>query len=261
MGALGYELILGNTFHLLISPGPERIAARGGLHRFMGWERALITDSGGFQVFSLAHGNVAEEVKGSGRPRSEQGAVLEIAEEGVRFRSYVDGSERFLSPEISMEVQAALGSDIALAFDECTPYKASREYTARSTDRTHRWLDRCLDWHEANGPSRQALFGIVQGGVHEDLRRDSALRVSDTAVDGLAIGGSLGRDKPEMRGVIDMTVPHLPADSPKHLLGIGEVDDLIAGIERGIDLFDCAVPTRLARHGVALAGFRGAGHG
>src|SRR5947208_9999868 len=153
---LGYELILGNTFHLLISPGPERIAARGGLHRFMGWERSLITDSGGFQVFSLAHGNVAEEVKGSGRARSEQGAVLEIAEEGVRFRSYVDGSERFLSPEISMEVQAALGSDIALAFDECTPYKASREYTARSTDRTHRWLDRCLDWHEANDPSRRA---------------------------------------------------------------------------------------------------------
>jgi queuine tRNA-ribosyltransferase len=253
VASLGYELILGNTFHLLISPGPERIASRGGLHGFMGWERSLISDSGGFQVFSLAHGNVAEEVKGSGRPRSEQGAVLEIAEEGVRFRSYVDGSERFLSPEISMEVQAALGSDIALAFDECTPYKASREYTARSTDRTHRWLDRCLDWHEANGPPRQAVFGIVQGGVHEDLRRGSAERVSDTAVDGLAIGGSLGRDKPEMRGVIDMTVPFLPADSPKHLLGIGEVDDLIAGIERGIDVFDCAVPTRLARHGVALA--------
>jgi len=253
VAGLGYELILGNTFHLLISPGPERIAAHGGLHGFMGWERSLITDSGGFQVFSLVHGNVAEEVKGSGRPRSDQGAVLEIAEEGVRFRSYVDGSERFLSPEISMEVQAALGSDIALAFDECTPYKASREYTARSTDRTHRWLDRCLAWHEANGPARQAVFGIVQGGVHEDLRRASAERVSETAVDGLAIGGSLGRDKPEMRGVLDMTLPHLPVDPPKHLLGIGEVDDLIAGIERGIDVFDCAVPTRLARHGVALA--------
>jgi queuine tRNA-ribosyltransferase len=250
---LGYELILGNTFHLLISPGPERIAARGGLHEFMGWKRALITDSGGFQVFSLAHGNVADEVKGRGRPRNHQGAVLEIAEEGVRFRSYVDGTERFLSPEVSMEVQAALGSDIALAFDECTPYNASREYTAGSTDRTHRWLDRCLRWHEVNGPRRQSLFGIVQGGVHEDLRRASAAEVSEAAIDGIAIGGTLGRDKPEMRGVLNLTVAQLPADAPKHLLGIGEVDDLIAGIERGIDLFDCAVPTRLARHGVALA--------
>jgi queuine tRNA-ribosyltransferase len=179
--------------------------------------------------------------------------VLEIAEQGVRFRSYLDGSEHFISPEVSMEVQAALGSDIALAFDECTPYNADREYTARSTERTHRWLDRCLAWHEANAPPRQALFGIVQGGVHEDLRHASAERVSAAAVDGLAIGGTLGRDKEEMRGVLDMTVSHLPEQPPKHLLGVGEVDDLIAGIARGIDLFDCAVPTRLARHGVALA--------
>jgi queuine tRNA-ribosyltransferase len=219
----------------------------------MGWERAIITDSGGFQVFSLAHGNVADEVKGTGRPRSEQGAVLEIAEEGVRFRSYVDGSDRFLSPEISMQVQAALGSDIALAFDECTPYNADRTYTAASTERTHRWLDRCLAWHAEYGPERQAVFGIVQGGVHEDLRRESAARVSEAGVDGLAIGGTLGRDKAEMRGVLDGTLPRLPPDAPKHLLGIGEVDDVIAGIERGIDVFDCAVPTRLARHGVAIA--------
>jgi queuine tRNA-ribosyltransferase len=252
VAALGYELILGNTYHLFVSPGPERIAAAGGLHGFMGWERALITDSGGFQVFSLAHGGVANEVKGSGRPAGEQGAVLSIEEEGVRFRSYRDGAELFISPEVSMEVQAALGSDIALVFDECTPFHADRDYTARSTERTHRWLDRCLAWHAENGPPRQAVFGIVQGGVHEDLRRESAECVSAAGVDGLAIGGTLGRDKEEMRAVLAMTAPLLPEEAPKHLLGIGEVDDLLDGIALGIDVFDCAVPTRLARHGVAL---------
>ena len=139
---LGYELILGNTYHLFVSPGPERIAAAGGLHGFMSWERSLITDSGGFQVFSLAHGGVADEVKGSGRKGGDHGSVVSIGEEGVRFRSYRDGTSLFISPEVSMEVQAALGSDIALVFDECTPFHADRDYTARSTERTHRWLDR-----------------------------------------------------------------------------------------------------------------------
>jgi queuine tRNA-ribosyltransferase len=251
---LGYEMVLGNTFHLMLSPGPERIAAHGGLHGFMGWERALITDSGGFQVFSLAHGNVADEIKGTGRRLpGEHGGILEIAEEGVHFRSYLDGSEQFISPEVSMQVQAALGSDIALAFDECTPYNADRDYTAASTERTHRWLDRCLQWHEAEGAADQAVFGIVQGGVHEDLRHESAERVSSAPVDGLAIGGTLGRDKEEMAGVLEMTLPLLSPEAPKHLLGVGEVDDFLGGIGRGIDLFDCAVPTRLARHGVALA--------
>ena len=249
VAGLGFEMVLGNTFHLLVSPGPERIAAAGGLHSFMGWEGAVITDSGGFQVFSLAHGNVAEEIKGSGRRGEGQGAIIEIEEEGVRFRSYRDGAERYLS----LEVQAALGSDIALAFDECTPYHADRDYTARSTERTHRWLGRCLAWHDRHGPSRQAVFGIVQGGVHEELRRASARFVSESAVDGIAIGGTLGRDKQEMRGVLGLTAPLLPAEAPKHLLGIGEVDDLLDGIALGLDLFDCAVPTRLARHGVALA--------
>jgi queuine tRNA-ribosyltransferase len=249
---LGYELVLGNTYHLFISPGPERIAEAGGLHRFMSWRRALISDSGGFQVFSLAHGGVADEVKGSGRPASREGQVLEIAEEGVRFRSYRDGRERFMSPEVSMEVQAALGSDIALVFDECTPFHADYDYTSRSTDRTHRWLDRCLAWHDRHGPADQAVFGIVQGGVHEDLRRRSAEAVSSAGVDGIAIGGTLGRDKEQMRDVLGMTAPLLPREAPKHLLGIGEVDDLLAGIALGLDTFDCAVPTRLARHGVAL---------
>ncbi len=252
VAGLGYEMVLGNTYHLFVSPGPERIAAAGGLHGFMGWERALITDSGGFQVFSLAHGGVANEVKGSGRQGGEQGSVVSIGEEGVRFRSYRDGSALFISPEGSMEIQAALGSDIALVFDECTPFHADREYTARSTERTHRWLDRCLAWHGEKGPGRQAVFGIVQGGVHEDLRRESAEYISAAGVDGLAIGGTLGRDKEEMREVLAMTAPLLPEEAPKHLLGIGEVDDLLAGIALGLDVFDCAVPTRLARHGVAL---------
>jgi queuine tRNA-ribosyltransferase len=253
VAGLGYQLILGNTYHLFVSPGPERIANAGGLHGFMGWEGALITDSGGFQVFSLAHGGVANEVKGSGRSGGEHGSKVQITEEGARFRSPRDGAELFISPEVSMQVQAALGSDVALVFDECTPFHADREYTARSTERTHRWLDRCLQWHEREGPSRQAVFGIVQGGVHEDLRRESAQRVSEAGVDGIAIGGTLGRDKEEMRGVLAMTAPLLPPDAPKHLLGIGEVDDLLAGIALGLDVFDCAVPTRLARHGVALA--------
>ena len=253
IAGLGYEMVLGNTFHLMLSPGAERIASLGGLGRFMSWDRAIVTDSGGFQVFSLAHGTVADEVKGRRGQRSGQGSVLEIGEEGVRFRSYVDGSERFMGPEESMAVQAQISSDIALAFDECTPYHANRDYTARSTDRTHRWLDRCIAWHEREGPVRQALFGIVQGGIHEDLREASARFVADTEIDGIAIGGTLGRDKDEMRGVVAMTVAHLPDEAPRHLLGIGEPDDLVQGIGLGIDVFDSAVPTRLARHGMALA--------
>jgi queuine tRNA-ribosyltransferase len=170
----------------------------------------------------------------------------------VRFRSYVDGSERFLSPEGSMEVQAALGSDVALAFDECTPFHVSRDYTARSTERTHRWLDRCLRWHAEHGPGGQVLFGIVQGGVHEDLRRESAATVAASGCPGIAIGGSLGQDKAQMHEVVGWAVDELPDERPRHLLGIGEVDDLLWGVELGIDTFDCAMPTRLARHGMAL---------
>ncbi len=253
VAALGYEMVLGNTFHLALRPGHERIESLGGLHEFMGWEGATITDSGGFQVFSLAHGNVADEIKGRRGNAGNHGAILDIAEEGVRFRSYLDGVERFMGPEESMGIQAALGSDIALVFDECTPYHADFDYTARSTERTHRWLDRCLTWHGEHGPAAQAVFGIVQGGVHEELRRRSSERVGAAHIDGISIGGTLGRDKDEMAGVLELTVPRLPADAPKHLLGIGEPDDLLNFIGLGIDMFDCAVPTRLGRHGVALA--------
>ncbi|MEX1219585.1 MAG: tRNA guanosine(34) transglycosylase Tgt [Solirubrobacterales bacterium] len=253
VSSFGFELVLGNTYHLLVAPGPERIERAGGLHEFMAWKGAIITDSGGFQVFSLAHGGVSAEVKGTGRKLQGLAATLGIEEEGVRFRSYRDGSEMMLSPESSMSVQASLGSDIALVFDECTPFHADREYTARSTERTHRWLDRCLDWHSENGPPGQAVFGIVQGGTYEDLRLESCEAVGEAAVDGIAIGGTLGRDKEEMAEVLRFTVPALPVEAPKHLLGIGEVDDLMKGIALGLDVFDCAVPTRLARHGMALA--------
>ena len=252
VAGLGYELVLGNTFHLHLAPGEDALAARGGLHGFMGWEGAIITDSGGFQVFSLAHGGVADEIKGR-RGSVPGGAKVVISEDGVAFQSLLDGSNRFLGPEDSMRIQSALGSDIALTFDECTPAHADRDYTARSTERTHRWLDRCLAWHERGGPARQAVFGIVQGGIHQDLRRESAERIAAAAIDGVAIGGTLGREKTEMHRVLDFTVPHLPADAPRHLLGIGEVDDVLVGIGLGIDLFDCAIPTRLARHGTALA--------
>jgi queuine tRNA-ribosyltransferase len=251
---LGYEMVLGNTFHLFLAPGPELITEFGGLNEFMRWQRPIITDSGGFQVFSMGHGTVADEIKGR-RARSGDGAILSIAEEGVRFRSYVDGSERFLSPETSMAVQAALGSDIALVFDECTPFHVSRDYTARSTERTHRWLERCLRWHASSGPDAQVVYGIVQGGVEEDLRRESAVVVAASACDGIAIGGSLGQDKQQMYEVVSWTTAELERaapERPRHLLGIGDVDDLIAGVEYGIDTFDCAMPTRLGRHGVAL---------
>jgi queuine tRNA-ribosyltransferase len=289
---LGYDMVLGNTFHLLLRPGEELIERLGGLHRFMDWERPIITDSGGFQVFSMGHGTIADEIKGRGRGSSRgaardgsardgsardgsardgsardgshgpsagerelRGSILEISEEGVRFRSYVDGGERFLSPEGSMAVQAALGSDIALVFDECTPFHVDRAYTERSTERTHRWLERCLRWHAEHGPSGQLVYGIVQGGVHQDLRRASARAVAASGCDGVAIGGSLGSEKAQMYEVVRFAAQELGGDYealPRHLLGIGEVDDLIAGVELGMDTFDCAMPTRLGRHGTAL---------
>jgi queuine tRNA-ribosyltransferase len=277
VAALGYEMVLGNTFHLLLNPGPELIERFGGMGRFMGWDGPIVTDSGGFQVFSMGHGTVAEEIKsrpsrgrgGGGRddvggqggagghasPGEREGAILAIEEEGVRFRSYVDGNERFLSPEGSMATQAALGSDLALVFDECTPFHVDREYTARSTERTHRWLGRCLRWHAEHGPADQLVYGIVQGGVYEDLRCESTQTIAASACDGIAIGGSLGADKAQMYEVVGYATRELGGEherKPRHLLGIGEVDDLIRGVELGIDTFDCAMPTRLGRHGTAL---------
>jgi queuine tRNA-ribosyltransferase len=247
---LGYEMVLGNTFHLFIKPGHEHIAKMGGLHEFMAWRRPIITDSGGFQVFSMGHGSVADEIKG--RRGQRESRILSIDEEGVTFLSYDDGSRRFMGPETSMEVQAALGSDVALAFDECTPFHVDRDYTARSTERTHRWLDRCIDWQRANAPAGQLLFGIVQGGVYEDLRTQSAERVAGSDVDGVAIGGSLGQEKEQMHEVVEWGLRPVRDEQPRHLLGIGDVDDILHAVAAGIDSFDCATPTRLGRHGTAL---------
>jgi queuine tRNA-ribosyltransferase len=260
VGALGYDMVLGNTFHLMLNPGAELIERLGGLHEFMGWAGPIVTDSGGFQVFSMGHGTIAEEIKSrspraGGQGAEREGAILSIGEQGVRFRSYVDGAERCLSPEGSMAVQASLRSDIALAFDECTPYHVDRGYTEHSTERTHRWLERCLSWHSQHGPPGQLVYGIVQGGVYEDMRRASARTVAASGCDGVAIGGSLGAEKAQMYEVVGYAVAELGGEHerlPRHLLGIGDVDDLIRGVELGIDTFDCAMPTRLGRHGTAL---------
>ncbi len=255
-GELGFDMVLGNTFHLFLAPGHELIAQLGGLHRFMAWDRPVITDSGGFQVFSMGHGTVADEIKGraaqSAAAGERSGAILKIEEGGVTFRSYLDGSTKYLAPETSMEIQAALNSDIALVFDECTPFHGGRDYTARSTERTHRWLDRCLAWHERHGPPEQVVYGIVQGGVEEDLRRASAQEVAARPVGGIAIGGTLGEDKEQMFEVVDWAVSELDEARPRHLLGIGEIDDLVRGVQLGIDTFDCAMPTRIGRHGMAV---------
>jgi queuine tRNA-ribosyltransferase len=253
---LGYDMVLGNTFHLFLTPGHELIARLGGVHRFMRWDRPVISDSGGFQVFSMGHGTVADEIKGRAAQAAaageRSGAILKIEEDGVTFRSYLDGSTKFMGPETSMEVQAALGTDIALVFDECTPFHEGRDYTARSTERTHRWLDRCLAWHAEHGPVGQVVYGIVQGGVEEDLRRGSAQEVAARPVGGIAIGGTLGQDKEQMFEVVEWTVQELDEERPRHLLGIGDVDDLVRGVELGMDTFDCAMPTRIGRHGMAI---------
>jgi queuine tRNA-ribosyltransferase len=255
-GDLGFDMVLGNTFHLFLTPGTDLIERFGGLHGFMRWDKPVITDSGGFQVFSMGHGAVADEIKGRAAQGADRsGAILSIAEDGVRFRSYLDGSEQFLAPETSMQVQAALNSDIALVFDECTPFHGGRDYTARSTERTHRWLDRCLAWHDRHGPEGQMVYGIVQGGVEEDLRRASAQEVAARATGGIAIGGTLGEDKDQMFEVVRWAIEELEGaapDRPRHLLGIGDVDDLVRGVALGIDTFDCAMPTRIGRHGMAV---------
>lgn len=232
---------------------------RGGLHRFMAWDGPILTDSGGFQVFSLIYGSVAEEIKGR-RPAmpSNHPDMVKVTEDGVLFRSYLDGSRHLFTPERSIAIQHALGADIIVCFDELPPLRAGYDYTAQSLERTHRWAQRCLDYHQqqaiplVEGLPRQLLFGIVHGGIYPNLRSQSADYISSMAFDGLCIGGSLGGDKAQMYEVVDMTVPFLPDYWPRHLLGVGDVDDLIECVARGIDMFDCVAPTRMGRHGTAL---------
>ena len=229
---IGSQIILSNTYHLYMRPGHDLIERAGGLHKFMNWDKPILTDSGGFQVFSL-------------------GPLRKIKEEGVEFRSHLDGSKHFLSPEKATEIQNALGSDIIMAFDECAPYPADRQYVKNSLERTTRWLERCKAAHKY--PEKQALFGIVQGGMYKELREQSAKEITAIDLPGYAIGGlSVGEPKDMMYEVLDYTVPLLPEDKPRYLMGVGSPDDLLEGVLRGIDMFDCVLPTRIARNGTAM---------
>ena len=229
---IGSQIILSNTYHLYLRPGHELVKKAGGLHEFMHWDKPILTDSGGFQVFSL-------------------GPLRKISEEGVEFRSHLDGSKHFLTPEKAMEIQNALGSDIMMAFDECAPYPASREYVKNSLERTTRWLERCKEAHK--NPEKQALFGIIQGGMYKDLREQSAKEITAIDLPGYAIGGlSVGEPKPMMYDILEHTTPFMPVDKPRYLMGVGSPDDLIEGVIRGVDMFDCVLPTRIARNGTAM---------
>ncbi|MDO4800480.1 MAG: tRNA guanosine(34) transglycosylase Tgt [Bacillota bacterium] len=230
--ALGAEIILSNTYHLFLRPGSDLVREAGGLHRFMNWNKPILTDSGGFQVFSL-------------------GALRKITEEGVEFRSHIDGAKHFLTPERVMQIENDLGADIIMAFDECPPYPADHDYVKQSLERTTRWLARCKDAHKDT--ERQALFGIVQGGVYRDLREQSANEITAIDLPGYAIGGlSVGEPKELMYEVLDYTVPLLPKQKPRYLMGVGSADALLEGVKRGVDMFDCVLPTRVARNGLAM---------
>lgn len=228
----GADILLGNTYHLMLRPGAERIARLGGLHKFMGWERPILTDSGGFQVMSLSQ-------------------LRKITEEGVRFRSHIDGAEEFLSPERAMEIQRLLGSDIQMVLDECPAYPASEAEIEKSLAMSMRWAKRSKAAF-AEQPGR-ACFGIVQGGTYPQLRRRSAEELQEVGFDGYAVGGlAVGEGQVAMFEVLEATVPHLPRDRPRYLMGVGKPDDLVGAVERGIDMFDCVLPTRSGRNGQAF---------
>ncbi len=228
---MGASIILSNTYHLWLRPGEEVMKEAGGIHNFMNYDGPVLTDSGGFQVFSLADNR-------------------KIQEEGVHFKSHLDGTKMFLSPEKSIEIQEAIGSDIAMSLDECIPYPATYEYTKNSTERTIRWAERGLKHHTRED---QSLFGIVQGGEFKDLRENCAKELAKMDFDGYSIGGtSVGEDKPTMYKMVEDAIRYLPEDKPRYLMGVGTVNDILEGIERGVDMFDCVLPTRIARHGTLM---------
>jgi len=231
LGELGTQVVLGNTYHLMLRPGAAVLAAAGGLHRFMGWDGPILTDSGGFQVFSLAR-------------------MRKITEEGCRFNSHIDGHEFFLGPKESMEMQRVIGSDIAMVFDECLPYPCERDRAAKSVEQTLRWAQVSKDQPHAEG---QMVFGIVQGGVYDDIRRHCAEELVKIGFDGYAIGGvSVGEPEEFMYKAVDASVPYLPEDKPRYVMGLGVMHQMAECVARGIDMFDCVIPTRIARHGTAI---------
>ena len=247
---LGLQLMFCNTYHLLLQPGPQIVKEAGGLHRFIQRKSPIITDSGGFQVFSLAYGGVASELKSQGT-KKQTGAVLKINEEGVTFRSYRNGERILLTPESSIEVQKALGADIIIPLDELPPYHISKDALLRSFERTHRWEIRSLNTHLKN-PNQQAIYAVVHGGVDPQLRKLSCEQLTSAPFDGFAIGGSLGKTKDELFSTVKATVPHLPLEKPNHLLGIGDIESIEQCVPLGIDTFDSAYPTKIARHGTLL---------
>lgn len=232
--AIGFPIILGNTYHLAMRPGPDRIERAGGLHGFMGWRGSILTDSGGFQVFSLAD-------------------IRKITDEGVDFQNIVDGSRMHFDPETVMDIQRKIGADVIMAFDECPPYPSTHEATRIATERTHRWAERCVThWRTHGRPDLQNLFPIVQGGVYEDLRRESAEFIGSLPTPGVAVGGvSVGEPPEEMVRAEDNTVPYLPPEKPRYLMGLGQPEDILEAVERGFDMFDCVLPTRAGRTGTA----------
>ncbi|MBN2267462.1 MAG: tRNA-guanosine(34) transglycosylase [Candidatus Babeliaceae bacterium] len=248
---LDVQLMFCNTYHLLLHPGPEVVAAAGGLHRFMNRPGPIITDSGGFQVFSLAYGGVADELKSRGKKKSE-GSVLRITEDGVLFRSYRDGSPVLLTPESSVQVQKSLGADIIIPLDELVPYHLDPRALRRSLERTHRWEERSLIEHK-NDPREQAMYAVIPGSVDMSLRERSCAYLQKLPFDGFAIGGSLGKTREEMIALVGQIVPLLSGDKPRHLLGIGDLPSLEACILFGIDTFDSAHPTKCARHGILFS--------
>lgn len=246
------DIILSNTYHLMLQPGADLIEKMGGLHKFMGWDGPMLTDSGGFQVFSLGEGTMANEIKGKSKKGHQNKNLLSITEEGCVFKSYIDGKTIKLTPEYAMEIQRKLGADLLMQFDECTPYHVDKDYTARSMEMSIRWGDRCLTEFERHDNGAQAVYGIVQGGVYEDLRRFSAEYTKDRPFFGTAIGGCLGGTQEEMHRVVASSVPYIHAERPVHFLGIGQIKDVFRFVRLGIDTFDCVIPTRLARHGTAF---------
>jgi queuine tRNA-ribosyltransferase len=246
------DIILANTYHLMLQPGADLIEAQGGIHKFMGWDGPMLTDSGGFQVFSLGEGTMADEIKGRNLGKHDNKSMLKITEEGATFRSHIDGRKINLTPERAMEIQRQIGADLLMQFDECTPYHVTRDYTAKSMEMSMRWGDRSLSQFAKTHNGAQAVYGIIQGGVYEDLRTISAQWTKDRPFFGTAVGGCLGGSDEEMEAIVRSSLDNAAPDRPVHFLGIGKIKDIFKFVRYGVDTFDCVIPTRLARHGTAF---------
>jgi queuine tRNA-ribosyltransferase len=247
----GAGMILANTYHLMLQPGADLVEKMGGLHKFMRWDGPMLTDSGGFQIFAMGEGTVADELK-SRHKTARARTLLKITEDGATFRSYLDGAIHHLTPESAMDIQRKLGPDFVVALDECTATHTDKKYNEKSMAMSHRWGDRSLAQFERNHNGAQAVYGVVQGGVYEDLRRESSAYTADRPYFGTAIGGAFGNKQVEFFDIVETCVPHVHPDRPIHLLGIGEFIDIFTCVKMGIDTFDCVSPTRIARHGWAL---------